>query len=170
MRLQLTLLLLAGCATTQPGRVTVGDELEFSLRDMEGRTVSPEGLVGQVLLVDLWATWCKPCRASFPFYTSLYEEHRSEGFSVLAVSVDERDEDVRRFLEAHPVPFQILRDPEGRIPEKIGISTMPTMLILGRNGRVAYVHAGFEPSDKEQIAAAVQDALTAPVAPGDARL
>lgn len=164
----LALALLAGCATTAPAKVHVGDDLSFSLRDLEGGSVSPEALSGQVLLVDLWATWCKPCKESFPFYASLYEQHRGDGFRVLAISVDEREEDVRAYLEENPVPFLVLRDPEGTIAEKIGVEALPTMMILGRDGRVAFVHSGFQLGDEGPITAAVKEALTASVAPGDA--
>jgi peroxiredoxin len=123
-----------------------------------------------VVLVDLWATWCKPCLVSMPFYKALFEQHQKEGFEVVAISVDLHKEDVEAFVAKEELPFRVLHDPEGRTPEQVGLSTMPTMVLLGRDGAIAYLHRGFEESDKEQIAGEVERALkvvTSSAAPGD---
>jgi peroxiredoxin len=96
---------------------------------------------------------------SLPFYDSLLEQHGSAGFTVLAISVDAHKDDVERYVEAEKLDFTVLLDPEGTVPQKIGISTMPTMLLLGRDGKIAYVHEGFRDSDRERIAAEIGKAL-----------
>lgn len=141
--------------------------LPFSLPDMEGKTVSSQALGGKVVLVDIWATWCKPCLKSFPFYAELYQAHKAEGFELLAVSVDSDDDQVRRFLEANQVPFRVLRDPGGSLPNKLAISTMPTAFLIDRSGAVVEVHEGFVSTDRSKITAMVKEALKA-TAPGAA--
>jgi peroxiredoxin len=164
------LLLLTACATPrEASRLGVGDTLAFRLPRLEGGQVSPSDLLGKVVLVDLWATWCKPCKVSLPFYKSLHQQRAQDGFDILAVSVDLHKDDVEQFLEAEQLPFAVLHDPDGTLPRQIGIDTMPTMLLLGRDGKIAYVHTGFESSDRDRIAAEVDKALAAGgVAPGDA--
>jgi cytochrome c biogenesis protein CcmG, thiol:disulfide interchange protein DsbE len=148
--------------------------LAFNLPDLSGKTVDTSQFQGRVLLVDFWATWCKPCEHSFPFYSTLQKELEGQGFTILAISVDERDEDVAEFLERVPVSFRVLRDPEGSVARKIdrAIDTMPTAVLIGRDGAVRMVHAGFVSGDEEMLKHAVKEALAeaAPVAdaPGDA--
>lgn len=160
--------IFAGCAGTQHAGHThdAPKQLTFELNDLSGRTVKTSDFAGRVVLVDFWATWCKPCEASFPFYAELSEKLGPEGFTVLAISVDEKDEDVTRFLERKPVPFTVLRDPEGKVARSIegAIETMPTAVLIGRDGNVRMVHAGFVDSDRETLEKEARAALAVPVA------
>lgn len=138
-------------AGTRLGPGLVGSRVSLDLPGLNGGNVRLADHVGQVVLVDVWATWCTPCVASFPVYAEIYARHRASGFAVLAVSVDVEDDDVRRFIARHDVPFTVLRDPQGTLPERIGLRTMPTALVVGRDGRVAYVHEGFVPGDAAMV-------------------
>ncbi|MEL6187653.1 MAG: TlpA disulfide reductase family protein [Myxococcota bacterium] len=152
----------AGCASTganPPSGLADGQPFELALPDLDGARVQSDAFAGQVVLVDVWATWCAPCEQSFPFYTRLVEKYRERGFRVVAVSVDERVEDVRAWLEGRNLPFTIVHDPEGTVPERIGLRTMPSAILLDRKGEIAGVHAGFRPSDEAEIEAMVLDVL-----------
>jgi peroxiredoxin len=147
--------------------------IEFELPDLKGERISPKSMLGKVVLLDLWATWCEPCKVSMPFYAALAKQHEKEGFEVVAISVDVHQDEVERFVSAEELPFLVLRDPDGTIPQRIGVTTLPTMMLLGRDGRIAYLHPGFLPADKEKIAAEIERALavsveTSTAAPGDA--
>ncbi len=157
----------AASSSQDNGLAAGNNPLPFSLPNMEGRNVSTASYVGKVVLVDIWATWCKPCLKSFPFYAQLYKEHKAQGFELLAVSVDKDDDQVRRFLEANQVPFPVLRDPNGSLPNKLSIETMPTAFLIDRSGGVVKVHEGFVSTDQSKITAMVQEALKA-TAPGSA--
>jgi len=154
-----TALLLLSCATAPKTQTPA--ELSFSLPNLAGAVLTPADYAGRVLLVDLWATWCKPCLESFPYYSELAERHREAGLTILAVSVDERVEDVRAFLEARPVPFEILLDPAGSLPSALDLKTMPTAVLVGRDGRVLHVHDGFREADKPDIERRIVEALAA---------
>jgi peroxiredoxin len=158
-----SLLALAGCTTPRAAEKRAPEQLQFSLSDLSGSTVTNADFSGRVVLVDFWATWCKPCEESFPFYASLHETLGKDGFAVVAISVDAEDEVVKRFLARRPVPFTVLRDPEGKTPRSIegAIETMPTAVLLGRDGRVRLVHSGFTPDDREKIEREVRAALAA---------
>jgi peroxiredoxin len=171
VRLQLIALVagLAGCATPPKQSPTVrAEQVAFELRDLKGSVVRTGDFTGKVVLVDFWATWCKPCEASFPFYDDLARKFADRGFVVLGVSVDEEDDVVRQFLERKPVGFTILRDPSGSVPARFDLKTMPTAVLIGRDGEVRHVHEGFETQDEAKITRMVEDALSEDaVAPGD---
>ena len=146
------LLSFSACAhsrgTGLPTKLEKGSVFEFELPSLEGGLVRSQAYRGRVLLVDVWATWCAPCERSFPFYAQLYEQLEARGFDVVAVSVDERAEDAARWLEERKLPFHFVHDPEGNIPERIGLRTMPSAVVLDRDGQVVGVHAGFEEGDR----------------------
>ncbi|MCB9655982.1 MAG: TlpA family protein disulfide reductase [Deltaproteobacteria bacterium] len=131
----------------------------FQLRSLSGRLITNEDYRGRVLLLDLWATWCAPCEASLPFYASLLQRFSGQGLAVLALSVDEHEDDVRAFLEQHPVPFDVARLEDGTLASRFGANTMPTLLIVGRDGRVIVRHCGFEDRDRVQLERWVRSTL-----------
>lgn len=159
----LVLLLGAACQTTpRTGSMTpTAETLDFTLPKPGGETVTLSSLKGQVVLVDMWATWCAPCKESFPFYAELQGKYADQGFQILAVSVDEEDEAVKEFLEDMPVPFTVLRDPKGTVPAQMKIDTMPTAILVGKDGKIAFMHAGFVPEDQAEIETQVKAALGA---------
>ncbi len=154
------LLSTAACAST-PKSAPQAETLEFELPSTTGAAVSPKSFAGKVVLVDFWATWCKPCEASFPFYDELVKKYGEQGFVMLAVSVDEDDDAVARFLEAKPVSFTILRDPAGTVPERLDLKTMPTAVLIGRDGAVKHIHEGFVEEDRAAITRMVEEQLGA---------
>jgi thiol-disulfide isomerase/thioredoxin len=164
-RLGLALVLLSGaaaCATSGPAAPGgLGAPVELGLARLEGGTLETAALAGKIVLVDVWATWCKPCLASFPFYSELHAELSGRGLEIVAVSVDEDAAAIRRFLDGRPVPFRVVHDAEGRFPERMGVDTMPTLFLLDRAGRLAWRHAGFEAGDASEIRDRVLKALNA---------
>ena len=154
----------SGCAHRPqqqlPARLEVGEPFALELPGLSGETVRISDYQGKVVLVDVWATWCAPCERSFPFYALLYRKWRERGFEVVAVSVDERIEDVTHWIEGRDLPFVVAHDPDGEIPEKIGLRTMPSAVVVDRNGRVAGIHAGFEDEDKDKIQQLINSVLS----------
>ena len=106
---------------------------------------------GQVVLLDFWATWCLPCKESLPFYARLYQELRDRGFSVVAVSTDENDGEVRAFLAERPLPYLVARDPGGALAADLGVQTLPTTFLLDRQGETRLDHRGFSRGDADRI-------------------
>src|SRR5262245_40403965 len=100
---------------------------------------------GQVILVDFVASWCAPCAESFPWMESMVARHGSAGLVVVAVDLDEDPEAARRFLGGKYAGFQHVDDPQGTIAEALGVGVMPTSILYDREGRSAFVHAGFHP-------------------------
>jgi cytochrome c biogenesis protein CcmG/thiol:disulfide interchange protein DsbE len=112
---------------------------------LEGSPFSLGSLKGNVVVLDFWASWCAPCRASFPFLDALQDKYQSRGLRVVGLTLEEDKDAVIDFLQALPVRFTIARDPSGRAGEAFGVVAMPTTFLLDRDGRVA---ARFEGGDK----------------------
>jgi cytochrome c biogenesis protein CcmG/thiol:disulfide interchange protein DsbE len=116
---------------------------------------------GQVVYLDFWASWCAPCRESFPWMNRLQRELGHDGLVVIAVNVDRVGADAERFLRAHPAQFRILYDPDGLLPEKFGVRGMPTSFLIGRDGRVQSRHEGFLLRDRDTLRQQVRAAVLA---------
>ena len=117
--------------------------------------VSLESLRGKVVYLDFWASWCGPCRISFPILNQLRQELGPKGFEVLAINLDEAEPDARKFLSEVPADFPIVRDAEGVTPKTFGVLGMPTGYLIDRQGTVREIHQGFRKSDAETLRAAI---------------
>jgi thiol-disulfide isomerase/thioredoxin len=115
---------------------------EFSLRDLDGRSIRSASLRGKVTIINFWATWCGPCRAEIPDLVRLQAKYRDQ-LQVIGVSEDEAGEDVvRRFAAGHQVNYPIVMlTPE---LEKIfpGVHALPTSFVIDREGRLVQKHVG----------------------------
>jgi cytochrome c biogenesis protein CcmG, thiol:disulfide interchange protein DsbE len=106
---------------------------------------------GQVVYLDFWASWCAPCRESFPWMNRLQGELGHDGLVVIAVDVDRERAEADRFLREHPAQFRIVYDPDGVLPEKFGVRGMPTSFLIDRNGHVQSRHEGFLVRDRDAL-------------------
>jgi thiol-disulfide isomerase/thioredoxin len=121
--------------------------------------VSVSPLKGQVVYLDFWASWCTPCKASFPFMNELHDQLASKGLVVVAVNLDEQRPAADRFLAQTPAKFRIAYDPKGVTPEQYAVKAMPTAVLIDRKGQTRYVHAGFRERDRELLRAQVEALL-----------
>jgi len=117
------------------------------------RVASPAGLDlaayrGKIVYLDFWASWCGPCRLSFPFMNGLRSSFPQGDLVVVAVNVDHSSAAARKFLQQQPANFTLLYDPTGQTAAKFNVSEMPTSILIGRDGRVRYVHKGFFQKDE----------------------
>ena len=109
---------------------------DFSLPRLEGGRVSLEELRGRVVLVNFWATWCKPCEDEMPAMQHLYRELAGDGFELLAVSVDDQAADVQAFVERLGIGFPVLLDPDESTARAYQTYRYPETLLIGRDGVV----------------------------------
>lgn len=128
--------------------------LLFGSRAMgEPVTTAPEPLDltayrGKVVVVDFWASWCRPCRRSIPWLNELQARHSPRGLVVLGVNTDTAREDADRFMAAVPVDFKVIFDPQGQLAAHYKLPGMPTSLIFDRDGRLMNTHVGFRESEQ----------------------
>lgn len=117
-------------------------------------------LANKVVLVDFWASWCGPCKKSFPALKELQEKYGPDGFMVVAISLDEDKADMNAFLKKSPVPFTILRDAKGKLAEQFKIDSIPVSFLLDRQGKVQLAESGFEgDKTKKELAAKIESLL-----------
>lgn len=114
---------------------------------------------GQVVYLDFWASWCTPCKASFPFMNELHQAYSSKGLQVIAVNLDEQRAAADQFLQQTPALFRIVYDPKGASPEQYKVKAMPTAVLIDRKGQVRLVHAGFRDRDRDALRAQVERLL-----------
>ena len=133
---------------------------EFTLPVLAGGdTVSLSDSQGKVRYIDFWASWCSPCRMSIPLIVALQEELGEESFEVIAINIDERVEDARRFSEGYAMNYVNLSDPEGEVAETYDLLAVPMSYVVDPEGRVTLVHAGFKRGDMAGIRAHILEQL-----------
>lgn len=155
--------LYSGIATASgvtSGQLAPSIELPLlSSREQSVANISLAELRGKVVYLDFWASWCGPCRMSFPQLEQLRREFLSSGFEVLAVNVDEFEADALKFLEEIPVSYPIVRDEAGESPRAYGILGMPTGYLIDREGTIRLVHQGFRKHDGVKLKAEIIELL-----------
>lgn len=100
-------------------------------------------LKGQVVYVDFWASWCKPCRASFPWMNQMQSKYEDEGLRVIAINLDEELGNAKAFLDKVPASFSIVYDPEGNIAQQYELVGMPSSYLIDKKGELRITHQGF---------------------------
>ncbi len=157
-RLVIAALLSAG-SVAGASAIDVGSTAPaFSLKAVRG-TADSAALKGKIVYVDFWASWCVPCKQSFPWMNEMQAKYAERGLEVVAINVDAKQADADKFLAQIPAKFQVAFDAAGETPKKFGIKAMPSAVIVGGDGRVLNVHAGFRESDKAELEAAIVAAL-----------
>ncbi len=105
---------------------------------------------GKVVYVDFWASWCTPCRASFPFMADIAGVHGDE-LAIVAINVDEKRDDALAFLDDYETPFDIVFDHAGELATQYKVPGMPTSYLYDRDGQLIGKHVGFRKKDMESI-------------------
>ena len=118
---------------------------------------------GHVVIVDFWASWCKPCRQSIPWLNSLRARYGASGLTIIGVNVDAERGDADKFLHDVPIDFEVVYDPQGIIAKQFKLQGMPTSFFIDRAGNLAETHLGFREAKKAEIEASIKALLDAPV-------
>jgi peroxiredoxin len=131
----------------------------FDLKAQHGaKRVSLEGSGGRVRVVDFWATWCEPCKESFPAYQKLDDKYGNK-LVIIGISVDDEPNGIRAFAEETQVKFALAWDEGQAISARYQPPTMPTSYVVDKSGIVRHVHAGFRSGDEQEIEAAIAGLL-----------
>lgn len=127
--------LASGC---QRGGALVGAPApEFSLSDLSGRTIRLANMKGRVVFLNVWASWCEPCREEMPAMQTLYTRLGGPDFEMLAVSADQQGREVvARFVRDFGLTFPVLPDPDLDIARRYGVTGYPETFVIDRNGRI----------------------------------
>lgn len=156
----------AAMAAAQPKDEADASALEgkdaplFKLDGLDGKAVSLADLKGKVVVLDLWATWCPPCRASLPHLNKLWDAMKDKDVKIYAVNEQEEKKDVQGFVDSTKLTVPVLLDSDGKMGGQYGATAIPETVVVGKDGRVKKVFVGFNPGETpEQLKAAVESAL-----------
>ncbi|MDH3423310.1 MAG: TlpA family protein disulfide reductase [Gemmatimonadota bacterium] len=140
-----SLLVVSACipADSQIPRVG-GMAIEYPAVTLAGDTVTLASLRGEVVLLNLWATWCVPCRTETPYLQDLYEEYGPRGFQIVGISLDTGDasNQVEAFVEEYGVTYTILHDPQMRGMELYQVPGLPATFMIDREGVIRWIRYG----------------------------
>jgi peroxiredoxin len=125
--------------------------LNFTLKDMNGKNVNLSAYKGKVLLVDFWATWCGPCKVEIPGFVDLYTRYRAQGFEIVGVLVDDQIAKAKPFAQQYKMNYPVLDgDKRDDVKDAFGpLWGLPTAFLIGRDGKICRKHSGF--ATKEQF-------------------
>ena len=136
----IALLVCAAAVTAAP--LKKGDAFpDFTKFKLEGKL--PADLKGKVVLVDFWASWCAPCKKSFPTLNELHQRYGTKGLVIVAVNVDEERAKMEQFLKSTPAQFTVVRDTEQKLVATLEVESMPTSFLIDASGRIRFVHVGY---------------------------
>jgi thiol-disulfide isomerase/thioredoxin len=120
----------------------VGDALpDLAKFNLEGTLPDTKG---KVVLIDFWASWCAPCKASFPVMDDLVKKYGEKGFIIIAVNVDDDKGEMDKFLKKTPTAFTVVRDGKQKLVAAADVATMPTSFLIDKSGKIRFTHEGFE--------------------------
>lgn len=152
---RLSLILFVFLFFTQNSFATLDQAPEIKLPGIDG-LVHLEKLKGKVVYLDFWASWCVPCRKSFPWMHDIKQSYGDQGFEVIAVNLDKERKLADEFLAGMDVNFKVAFDESGESASRYKLRGMPSSYLIGRDGSVHASHIGFRDKDKRQLESAIK--------------
>lgn len=114
---------------------------------------------GNVIVVDFWASWCVPCRRSFPWLNKMHAKYADDGLVIIGVNLDASRKDAAAFLEDYPADFKIYFDTDAVYAKEFDVQAMPSSFVLGRDGEITARHLGFKVKRQQEYEAILVEAL-----------
>jgi cytochrome c biogenesis protein CcmG, thiol:disulfide interchange protein DsbE len=137
---------------------------DFNLRTPEGKRINLKALLaGGPVLLDFWATWCRPCVKAMPKLAGIHEEYNPRGLTVVGVNEDgpRGQARVRPFLKARKITFPIAMDLDGAVASRLQVSALPTTILVAPDGEIVLREVGFGPESEARLLRAIEGLLPA---------
>lgn len=128
----------------------------LTLKKLDNSSFKLSDYKGDVLYVDFWATWCPPCRKSFPWMEEMHQKYSDLGFKVIAISLDTKRDVIDQFLKTMTTNFVIAHDPDGDSATQFKVKGMPSSYLIDRKGNIQIAHQGFNSKDKSKLETAIK--------------
>ncbi len=148
------LILLVLLSLPARGEVGLADIKDIPLTTESG-TISLAQLRGKTVYLDFWASWCVPCRKSFPWMNEMHRKYKDQGLVIVAVNVDNKQPEAIRFLASIPAEFTIAYDPEEKLASAMKLKAMPSSYLISADGNIVERHVGF----KEKMIPAYENSI-----------
>ncbi|MCU8004642.1 TlpA disulfide reductase family protein [Shewanella sp. SM96] len=123
--------------------VQAAPSLDYQVFNAQNQAVSLSGFKGKVVYVDFWASWCGPCRKSFPWMNEIQKKYQDQGLAVVAINLDTDNELAQEFLKQVPANFSVRFNPEGDVARSFDLLGMPSSFMFNRQGQLVQQHVGF---------------------------
>ena len=140
-----------------------GSVPEIKLRASDGEPVLSDASIAagkwRATYIDFWASWCGPCKLSFPWLNQMHEQYAAKGLRIVAIGLDRKDSDAQRFLKSLPPRFAVALDPAADTATLLGLQVMPTSYLIGPGRRLLATHKGFRLDDAADTEAQLKAAL-----------
>jgi peroxiredoxin len=153
----LAVALTAGTASSAIAPATPAPD--FNLHAMSGSNLRLKEQRGRVVMVNFWATWCAPCRQEMPQLVRLYEKYRATGFVLIGVNVDDDSSKAVEVAKKLGVTFPVVLDADKTVSKLYDVSTMPSTVLIDRDGKVRYVHRGYLAGYEDNYAKQIRELL-----------
>lgn len=124
-----------------------------------GEPMLADGGSWRATYLDFWASWCGPCRLSFPWMNTMQERFAAAGLRIVAVNVDRHETEVQRFLRDRPASFPLLMDPQGELARLFDVAAMPTSMLIAPDRSILFTHQGFREGDGAKLERRIEAAL-----------
>ncbi|HEX2210357.1 MAG TPA: TlpA disulfide reductase family protein [Longimicrobium sp.] len=164
-RITCAALLLAACGDPPGGGpVKTGDEAPaYAAETLDGERTALSQLRGRPVLLNVWATWCHPCRQEIPALEQLHQAYGPRGLHVVGVSIDQGDQEqgIREFLHEFGASYPVWLDPEGEITTTFSTMGVPNTFLIGPDGTVLWKHVGPVTADNEELRRLIEKSLPA---------
>ena len=125
----------------------------------DNKSINLENLKGKVVYLDFWASWCDPCRKSFPWMNDMHSRYDSEKFIIVAVNLDASKTEATKFLQKVPAKFNVAYDPDGSVAEKYQLKAMPSSYLIDKQGNLVFAHKGYREGDTAEIEEKIRQLL-----------
>lgn len=150
------LLIVSGLLTSPV--INAAEAPTFSVKTDAG-TLSIDDFKNQVVYLDFWASWCGPCRQSFPWMNEMQARYGDQGFKVIAINLDDERANADRFLAEVQANFDIGYDPDGKTAEMYNLKVMPSSYLIDRDGNLVLAHKGFKTRDRASMETRIKELL-----------
>lgn len=136
----------------------------FKLDDIAGlsQDIHFQDYQGKVILLDFWASWCGPCRQSFPWMNDMQAKYAGQGLTIIAINLDSESDAAREFLTEVPASFVLGFDPEGKSAEAMQVEAMPMSYLIDRHGQIRYRLMGFNSEKQSEHETHIKTLLSEP--------
>lgn len=114
----------------------------------------------QAVYLDFWASWCVPCRESFPWLNKIHSQYGTKGLKVIAINLDAEISEAKKFLKDYPAGFDVVFDPKGEFATRFNLQGMPSAVLIGRDGEIFSEHVGFTEGRAEHYEEAIRKVLS----------